>query len=115
MRRDPIICPKCGTEFDPEAFLKSRRTRVAAVEDLEPARPRRTPADDLEDQAEDEEAEDVEADEEETVDLDEADDRLVAGDDEGAEGESPAEAREEDLDDGGGGTGHLRTEERRVG
>src|SRR3546814_8365480 len=34
MRRDPIICPKCGPEFDPEAFLKSRRTRVAAVEDL---------------------------------------------------------------------------------
>ena len=25
--KDPIICPKCGVEFDPEAILKSRRTR----------------------------------------------------------------------------------------
>ncbi|HEM46397.1 MAG TPA: TIGR02300 family protein, partial [Alphaproteobacteria bacterium] len=27
LRRDPIVCPKCGTVFDPEAVLKSRRTR----------------------------------------------------------------------------------------
>ena len=27
MRRDPIICPKCSATFDPEAVLKSRRTR----------------------------------------------------------------------------------------
>lgn len=30
MRRDPIICPKCDTEFDPEAVLKSKRTKVVA-------------------------------------------------------------------------------------
>ena len=31
--REPIICPKCGTPFDPEAFLRSRRARpVAPVE-----------------------------------------------------------------------------------
>ena len=29
MRRDPIICPKCGTEFDPEAVLKSKRAKAA--------------------------------------------------------------------------------------
>ncbi len=29
LRRDPIICPKCGATFDPEAVLKSRRTRGA--------------------------------------------------------------------------------------
>lgn len=29
LRRDPIICPKCGATFDPEAILKSRRTRGA--------------------------------------------------------------------------------------
>ena len=23
--RDPVVCPKCATPFDPEAFLKSRR------------------------------------------------------------------------------------------
>lgn len=34
LRRSPIICPKCNTQYDPEAFLKSRRTRAAAVEDI---------------------------------------------------------------------------------
>ena len=28
--RDPIICPKCSTPYDPEAFLKARRSRPAA-------------------------------------------------------------------------------------
>jgi uncharacterized protein (TIGR02300 family) len=27
--RKPVICPKCATPFDPEAFLKSRRSRPA--------------------------------------------------------------------------------------
>ena len=31
MRHDPIVCPKCGAPFDPEALLKTRRTRAAAV------------------------------------------------------------------------------------
>jgi hypothetical protein len=31
MRRAPIVCPKCGAEFDPEALLKSRRGRPAAA------------------------------------------------------------------------------------
>jgi uncharacterized protein (TIGR02300 family) len=31
LQRDPITCPKCGSAFDPEAVLKTRRTRVAAV------------------------------------------------------------------------------------
>ena len=31
MRRDPIVCPKCDTKFDPEAILKSRRARVPAA------------------------------------------------------------------------------------
>ena len=25
--REPVICPKCSTPYDPEAFLKSRRAR----------------------------------------------------------------------------------------
>lgn len=33
LQRDPIICPKCGTEFDPEAFLKSRRSRSAIIDE----------------------------------------------------------------------------------
>jgi uncharacterized protein (TIGR02300 family) len=32
-----IACPRCGTNFDPEAFLKTRRARVAAVPDKEVA------------------------------------------------------------------------------
>src|SRR6516162_5861321 len=28
--RDPVVCPKCSTPYDPEAFLKSRRARPAA-------------------------------------------------------------------------------------
>lgn len=34
MLRDPIVCPKCSTQFDPEALLKSRRSRTAAVAEL---------------------------------------------------------------------------------
>ena len=38
LMRDPIVCPKCSTPFDPEAFLKSRRSRPAAPveKELEP-------------------------------------------------------------------------------
>ena len=39
LQRDPIVCPKCNTQFDPEAFLKSRRTRSAAVEEVAPPKP----------------------------------------------------------------------------
>jgi uncharacterized protein (TIGR02300 family) len=39
LTRRPVVCPRCGTPFDPEAFLKSRRARPAAPaeKDLEPA------------------------------------------------------------------------------
>ena len=52
----PVICPKCATPFDPEAFLKSRRARpVAPVEkELEPVG-----AEELETDAETEEEADV--------------------------------------------------------
>ena len=33
MRKDPPVCPTCGTQFDPEALLKSRRARPAPVDD----------------------------------------------------------------------------------
>jgi uncharacterized protein (TIGR02300 family) len=36
LRHDPILCPKCGAEFDPEALLRSRRTRVAALAEPDP-------------------------------------------------------------------------------
>jgi len=31
MLRSPIACPKCGTEFDPDAALKKSRARPAAA------------------------------------------------------------------------------------
>ncbi|MBI3515684.1 MAG: TIGR02300 family protein [Proteobacteria bacterium] len=37
LRRNPITCPKCGTEYDPEAILKSRRARAPAAEPKETA------------------------------------------------------------------------------
>ena len=37
LRKDTIVCPKCGTTYDPEAVLKSRRGRV--VEKLTPVKP----------------------------------------------------------------------------
>ena len=38
LTRDPVVCPKCSTPFDPEAFLKARRSRPAAPveKELEP-------------------------------------------------------------------------------
>jgi uncharacterized protein (TIGR02300 family) len=64
----PVICPKCATPFDPEAFLKSRRARpVAPVEkELEPVG-----AEELDTDAETEEEADV-AVEEEALPLEEA-------------------------------------------
>lgn len=35
LEKDPIICPKCGAEFDPEAILKSRRTRPLVPDNTE--------------------------------------------------------------------------------
>ncbi len=64
----PVICPKCATPFDPEAFLKSRRTRpVAPVEkELEPVG-----AEELETETETEEEADATV-EEEALPLEEA-------------------------------------------
>jgi uncharacterized protein (TIGR02300 family) len=45
MRRATITCPKCGTEFDPEALLKSRRGRTTVVPGG-PVTPDAIPADD---------------------------------------------------------------------
>ncbi|MBV8133897.1 MAG: TIGR02300 family protein [Alphaproteobacteria bacterium] len=64
--REPVICPKCSTPYDPEAFLKSRRARpIPPVEkELEPVR-----AEELDTELDTEE---VDAVEEEAVPLEEA-------------------------------------------
>ena len=67
MQHDPIVCPKCSTPFDPEAFLRARRARPAAPveKELQPVG--------VEELETDSEAEDIEAveEEEEAVPLEE--------------------------------------------
>jgi uncharacterized protein (TIGR02300 family) len=67
LMRDPVVCPKCSTPFDPEAFLKARRSRPAAPveKELEPVG-----ADDIDPDLETDDAETAEE-EEEDVPLDE--------------------------------------------
>jgi uncharacterized protein (TIGR02300 family) len=40
LNRQPIVCPSCSATFEPEAFLRTRRSRAAPVEATKaPARP----------------------------------------------------------------------------
>ena len=69
--RDPIVCPKCSTPFDPEALLRARRARPSAVAEkaLEPAI-----AEDNDVDTDADEVEVAEEDEEEAVPLAEGED-----------------------------------------
>ena len=49
LEKDPIICPKCGAEFDPEAILKSRRTRPLVSDNQEKQKAEEEETDDSED------------------------------------------------------------------
>ena len=71
LMREPVVCPKCSTPYDPEAFLKSRRARPAApVErEIEPVEVEEELDADIE--AEEADVADEEE-EEETVPLEEA-------------------------------------------
>jgi uncharacterized protein (TIGR02300 family) len=62
LRKDTIICPKCGATYDPEAVLKSRRGRM--VEKLTPVKAVEPEVPEIE---EDTEAEDLGTDEEEVI------------------------------------------------
>src|SRR5689334_25177297 len=66
--RDPVVCPKCSTPFDPEAFLKARRARPAAPveKELEPVG-----ADEIDADLETEEADVAEDEEDDGVPLEE--------------------------------------------
>ena len=39
LNRGPIVCPMCGTEFDPEVLLKSRKAKPVAQEAVEEQKP----------------------------------------------------------------------------
>lgn len=94
LHRSPPVCPHCGTAYDPEAFLRSRRSRTAIVEEEKPARAARgskavvaddavddvagAPDGDDEDEDLQEEAEGLDV-EEETVELEDEDGDTAAG------------------------------------
>lgn len=46
MKKNPPVCPSCGTTFDPEVMMKSRRSRSSA-EDKKKAVPNPDMIDDL--------------------------------------------------------------------
>ena len=78
LRRSPIVCPSCGATFDPEALLRSRRTRPAAVKEEAVKKPvaekKAAEVKDEDEEAFDADLEDVELDD----DADTGDDDLEA-------------------------------------
>lgn len=90
--RTPIVCPSCGTTFDSEAVLKSRRARPLPVDDVKPKAKKEV--------AEVEEAEEVDDEEEEELDEEDAlDEDDLATDDED-ESEKPVKRLPDvDVDD----------------
>ncbi len=97
LHRDPIVCPKCDAKFDPEAILKSRRSRVAVVEETKakPSAPDTAEADevkDMESAAEDKES--AAEDKESTAE----DKESAAEDKESTAEEEESAAGEEDTD-----------------
>ena len=66
--REPVVCPKCSTPYDPEALLRARRARPApqVEKEIEPVG-----RDEIDADLETEEIEAVEDEEEEAVPLEE--------------------------------------------
>ena len=87
--RDPILCPSCGARFDPEALLKSRRTRSETPKPVAKPVPESTESEELAGDDDVEEASD-DSDVEDDALLEDADDlgdddeitKVVASDDE---------------------------------
>ena len=102
LQRDPIICPKCGTEFDPEAFLKSRRSRSAIV-DEPPVKARAVVADEdadpLEEESEEDETTEEIVEEVEVIEGGELDEGLGEEDGEPAPAKEKAPADEFDPEE----------------
>ena len=71
LKKSPAVCPSCGTEFDPETLLKSRRGRAASKDEAA-----KTPAKAEDDTANDDLIEKTDDDEFEN------DDEVLSSDDE---------------------------------
>ena len=59
LKKTPAVCPACGTQFDPEVLLKSRRGRASAKVDevKKPLKEEDVSDDDLDEKANDDEFE----------------------------------------------------------
>ncbi len=93
LRRNPIVCPKCGTTFNPDALLRSRRSRPAGAVKEVAAQPavavvKRTAP-----------AQDVKPDKVAAVAIDDEAEDVVAGDDDEEEPVGDASELGEDEDD----------------
>ena len=80
--RDPIVCPKCNAEFDPDAILKSRRGRGVLEEKTVEEPPKKAapaPSEAEAEIADDEDEDDLDLPEVEEED-EEIDEELVAED-----------------------------------
>ena len=103
-QKEPPVCPVCGTVYDPEALLKSRRTRSSVVD--EPAPKKKAAAKVAEEipelATEDDEIDTAIDDEDVDVDVEEAEDVVEADDD---------TLIEEDDDDLGGEIEEIGVEE----
>ena len=103
LTKTPAICPACGTEFDPEVLLKSRRGRAAAKVDEA-----KTPSKEEEDVNDDDVVEKTENDEFENDDevlASESDLISISADDDEETGSSGVElidVLDDDLDDSAG-------------
>ena len=98
MRRSPILCPKCGAEFDPELLVKARRSRPPPVEEKEKEKAKKAPPPKTND---DLEAEEAPEDEFEDVDEEGAEDEDVIEDASELGEDDPVVSKVEKSDDDG--------------
>ncbi len=103
LTKTPAICPACGTEFDPEVLLKSRRGRAAAKVDeaKTPSKEEDVNEDDVVEKAENDE---FENDDDEVL-ASESDLISISADDDEETGSSGVElidVLDDDLDDAAG-------------
>ena len=103
LTKTPAICPACGTEFDPEVLLKSRRGRAAAKVDeaKTPSKEEHVNDDDVVEKAENDE---FENDDDEVL-VSESDMISISADDDEETGSSGVElidVLDDDLDDAAG-------------
>jgi uncharacterized protein (TIGR02300 family) len=100
LTKTPAICPACGTEFDPEILLKSRRGRAAAKVDeaKTPSKEEDVNDDDVVEKAENEEFEndddEVLASESDLISISAEDDEET-----GSSGVELIDVLDDDLDD----------------